>query len=233
MLDTSLGKAIDELSRPVDAIRHQAKTVTVGTSRKAETPKGVLFDTLEDLHFSLENIPAKDGIRLKRLQEAVSGISGYTLYEIRKLNEVGKPTPDTTITVKNKYGIAAGMHSRAEDTCILMGTKKTIVRTGDVYAGDGKWDNASIIIIPLIGTHRIVENLLLLHVNFNEGLPVEQKKEVLGDKFNDIKNLIDEYNITWDDSFLENLPMKFLLGEDVEVIAKEMKDSLVAGTDLS
>jgi glucosamine--fructose-6-phosphate aminotransferase (isomerizing) len=36
MLDITLGKAIDELARPVDAIRHQAKTVTVGTSRKVE-----------------------------------------------------------------------------------------------------------------------------------------------------------------------------------------------------
>jgi glucosamine--fructose-6-phosphate aminotransferase (isomerizing) len=39
-LDICLGHAIDELSRPVDAIRHQAKTVTVGTSRKEERPNG-------------------------------------------------------------------------------------------------------------------------------------------------------------------------------------------------
>ena len=232
MLDTFLGKAMEELSRPVDAIRHQAKTVTVGTSRKIEGPKGVLFETLEDLQFSVENIPAKDGIRLKRLQNAVSNINGYTLYQISGLDEDGKPSSTSTITVKNKSGVAASMHSRAEDTCVLMGTKKTIVRTGDVYAGDGKWDNASIIIIPLIGTLRSVENLLLLHVDFNEGLPVEQKKEVLGEKFNDINNLIDEYNIIWDDSFLENLPMKFLLGEDVEVIAKEIKDCMDTGTAL-
>jgi len=233
MLDICLGKAIDELSRPVDAIRHQAKTVTVGTSRKIEAPKGILFKTMEDLQFSIENIPAKDGIRLKRLQDAVSLINGYTLYGINGLDENGKPTPDSTITVKNKSGVAAGMHSRAEDTKVLMGTKKSIVRTGDVYAGNGKWDNASIIIIPLIGARRIVENLLLLHVDFNEDLQIEQKIEILGDKFNDIKNLINEYNVTWDDAFLGELSMKFLLGEDTEIIAKKITDSLEAGSNLS
>ncbi len=118
------------------------------------------------------------------------------------------------------------MVSRAETTGTLMGTKRTIVRTGKVYAGDGKADNASIVIIPLIGSGRIVENLLLMHVDFNEGLNADQKKDVLGVKFNDISNLINEYNIEWDDSFLEGLPVKFLLGEDVEVIAKQIKDSL-------
>ena len=36
-LNAALTKAIDELTRPVDAIKHQAKTVTVGISRSDET----------------------------------------------------------------------------------------------------------------------------------------------------------------------------------------------------
>jgi hypothetical protein len=34
------------MSRPVDAIKHQAKTVTVGTSRISERVEGMLFDAL-------------------------------------------------------------------------------------------------------------------------------------------------------------------------------------------
>ncbi|MBN2297470.1 MAG: SIS domain-containing protein, partial [Deltaproteobacteria bacterium] len=226
MLDASLGRAIEELSRPVDAIRHQAKTVTVGTSRKTEAPGGLVFETLDTLHFSVENIPAKDGLRLKKLQDAVLRINGYTLYEVRGLGENGKPVEGSTLKVVDKTGLSRTMHSRVEATGALMGTKKTIVRTGKVYAGDGKSDNASIVIIPLIGSGRIVENLLLMHVDFNDNLSVDQKKDVLGVKFNDINNLINEYNIDWNDSFLEGLSIKFLLGEDVEVIAKEIKDSL-------
>ena len=36
-LTAALTKAIEELTRPVDAIKHQAKTVTVGISRSDET----------------------------------------------------------------------------------------------------------------------------------------------------------------------------------------------------
>ena len=44
LLDITLGHAVDELSRPIDAIRHQAKTVTVGTSRKETPLKGIIFE---------------------------------------------------------------------------------------------------------------------------------------------------------------------------------------------
>ena len=36
-LTAALTKAIEELTRPIDAIKHQAKTVTVGISRSDET----------------------------------------------------------------------------------------------------------------------------------------------------------------------------------------------------
>lgn len=217
-LDMALGKAIEELSRPVDAIRHQAKTVTVGTSRRVEAPRGIIFDMLEDLSFTVENIPAKGGIVLKRLQDAVSRINGHTLYVVGNLDGEGNPTGQSTITVLGKKGVSEGIPSRFDRAGALMGTKKTIVRTGDVYAGEGKSDHASIIIIPLLNSRRIVEHLLLLHVDYNEEMGIEQKKEILGEKYGDIRNLIDEYNITWHDDYLRDLPVRLLLGEDVEVI---------------
>lgn len=217
-LDMTIGRAIDELSRPVDAIRHQAKTVTVGTSRRIEPPRGIIFKTLEELSFTIETIPARGGLTLKRLQEAITKINGYTLYSINDLDPDGKPNDDSTITVLKKKGVAERMSSRFASTGPLMGTKKTIVRTGDVYAGEGKSDHASIIIIPILNSLKIVENLLLLHVEYNEAMGIEQKKEILGEKYGDIKNLIDEYNITWDDEYLNSLPVKMLLGEDTEVI---------------
>ncbi len=217
-LDSALGRAIDELSRPVDAIRHQAKTVTVGTSRRMEAPRGVIFDTLQDLSFTVENIPAKGGIVLKRLQDAINRIDGYTLYAVGNLDEEGRPTEDSTIRTIGKHGVAAGMRSRFDETGALMGTKKTIVRTGNVYAGEGKSDHASIVIIPLLNPLRAVEHLLLLHVDYREDLGVERIKEILAEKYNDLRNLVDEYNLAWDDAYLERLPLRLLLGEDVETI---------------
>jgi len=223
MLDITLGKAIDELSRPVDAIRHQAKTVTVGTSRKVEALKGVLFDPMTELGLGLDNLMAKDVLTLKRLQRAVSGIKGYTLYRIRNLDEEGRPNDFSTIAIVKKGGIAQTMRSRASQESPLMGTKRTIVRTGEIYAGGGKSDDASIVIIPLLGESRTIENLLLLHVDFQENLSAEQKREVLGEKYGDIKNLMNEQNLYWSDDYLARLPIKFLLGEAVEVIVDAIK----------
>jgi glucosamine--fructose-6-phosphate aminotransferase (isomerizing) len=63
-------------------------------------------------------------------------------------------------------------------------------------------------------------------VEFNESLSVKGKKEVLGYKFNDILNLVNEYNLPWDDRYLENISAGVLLGETVEVIAGQIRKSL-------
>ncbi|MFY9398284.1 MAG: SIS domain-containing protein [Desulfomonilia bacterium] len=217
-LDTALGRAVEELSRPVDAIRHQAKTVTVGTSRRVEAPRGLIFDLLEELSFTVENIPAKGGIAIKRIQEGISAIDGYTLYRVAGLDEEGRPTDASTLRVLRKEGAARGIPSRFEREGTLMGTKKTIVRSGEVYAGEGRSDHAPIVIVPLINSGRAVEHLLLLHVRFLEDIGVERKKEILGEKYGDIRNLIDEYNLAWDDKYLGSLPLSLLLGEDLERI---------------
>ncbi|MGC9325297.1 MAG: SIS domain-containing protein, partial [Desulfomonilia bacterium] len=226
MLDISLGCAIDELSRPIDAIRHQAKTVTVGTSRKVEAPSGILFELIEDLGFTPENVSAKNVLTLKRLQAAVERIHGSTLYEVRGLDDTGKPTDASTVKIVKRKGVALQMRSRVEKTGPLMGTKRTITRNGEVYAGIGRSDNASIVIIPILNENRIIHHLLLAHIEFNEILDVDGKKLVLGEKFNDIKNLINEYNISWNDSYLSSLSARFLLSEDVDVIAGVIKKLL-------
>ena len=225
LLDISLGRAIDELSRPIDAIRHQAKTVTVGTSRKEEPLRGILFDFLNELGFTTKNLFVKDILVTKRIQKAISGVKGYTLYDINNLGVEGKPQDTSTIIINRKGGVSRQMKSRAETSCTLMGTKKTIVRTGEIYVGLGKSDGASIVIIPLLKERAIVGSLLLIHVDFNESLSVNEKKDILGDRYYDIRNLIDEYNLTWDDSYLERIPMGVLFGEAPEVIAGKMKIS--------
>jgi len=217
-LDACLARAIDELARPVDAIRHQAKTVTVGTSRKVEAPQGAIFDLIEEMAFTVANIPAKDGLVLKRLQDAISSIRGSTLYAVKGLDAQGQPGEQTTIRVLKKTGIAGEMKSRFDRTGPLKGTKNTIVRTGDVYAGQGKSDSAPIIIVPLLSASRAVEHLLLLHVEYLAEIDIDHKKEILGEKYTDIRNLIDEYNFVWDERYIAELPIAVLIGEDVETI---------------
>ncbi|MDP2725103.1 MAG: hypothetical protein Q8O44_02400, partial [Syntrophales bacterium] len=206
LLDITMGTAIDELSRPIDAIRHQAKTVTVGTSRKEPPLHGIIFDLLKELEFSTKAMNTKNILSLTALQPAIEEIRGYTLYDVGKLDREGNPTDMSTLSVSKRGGISLSMKSRVEASGALMGTKRTIVSTRHIYVGCGKSDRASIVIMPLL-EDKAARNLLLIHVAFNESLTLSKKKEVLGYRYNDIRNLINEYNLPWDDRRLENIPL--------------------------
>jgi len=223
LLDLTLGKAIDELTRPIDAIRHQAKTVTVGTSRKEREPGGIIFDLLKTLKFSMKSLTYREILTVNRIQPAIAVVKGYTIYDISYLDEQGNPAEDTIIAVRAKGGVALGMKSRAEHPMALMGVKRTIVSTGHVYIGKGKADGAPIVILPLRTSGEYVTNLLLLHVEYNELLPVSKKKEVLGYRYNDIRNLVNEYNMAWDDNYLENVRVCDLFSEPLEFLAGRIR----------
>jgi len=222
LLDISLGQAIDELTRPIDAIRHQAKTVTVGTSRKEPPLKGIIFALLKELGFTAKDLSTKNILALTTLQPAIAEVRGFTLYGIDNLDGEGNPSDASTITIQTRGGISREMKSRVEASGILMGTKKTIVSTGHIYVGYGKADRASVVIIPLLG-ELLVKSLLLLHVTFNEALTLKEKRDVLGYKFSDIRNLVNEYNLPWNDRYLENLSLALLLGEPVELIGERIR----------
>jgi len=225
-LDVSLGNAIDELSRPVDAIRHQAKTVTVGTSRKEQPLYGILFELLKELSFSDRALTSKNILGISRLQPAVAEIRGYTLYSISDLDAEGNPTEETTISIAGRGGVSLQMPSRVEKSGRLMGTKKTIVNTGHLYIGRGKSDGAPIVVIPLKKEGNAISHLLLIHVAFEERLSLRDRIAVMGVRFNDLKNLINEYNLPWTDQYVEQIPLEVLLGEPVEVIAGQIRQSL-------
>ena len=229
LLDITLGHAVDELSRPIDAIRHQAKTVTVGTSRKEAPLGGLLFDLLLELAFSTRSLLSMNVLALSRMQKALIAVNGYTLYAVNHLDAEGKPGDDATIEIRKRSGVSLGMHSRVEKSGLLMGTKKGIVSSGRIYVGQGKSDGASVVIIPLLGEGEQVRHLLLIHVTFNEALSVQERKDLLGERINDIRDLIQELNLAWDDRCLGDIPLGVLLGEPVEMIAGQIRR---AGTDL-
>ncbi len=223
LLDITLGMAIDELTRPIDAIRHQAKTVTVGTSRKEKEIKGIIFDLLENLKFSVNNLTYRNILAINRIQQAIEAIRGYVVYNISGLDKQGNPSDDSTIVIQKKDGTAAQMKSRADQPTELMGTKRTIVSTGHIYIGKGKSDGASILVLPLLGENNFVNNLLLIHINYNERLALSEKRNVLGYRYNDIRNLINEYNLPWQDEYLESISLESLFSEPVEAIAGQIQ----------
>ena len=224
LLDAALMTAIEELTRPIDAIRHQAKTVTVGTSRKEKELKGIIFELLETLNFSVINLTYREILTINRIQPAVASVRGYTVYDISGLDEKGNPAENSMIVIRAKGGIAANMTSRANNPTTLMGTKRTIASSGHTYVGRGKSDSMPIIVIPLLGDNNIVSYLLLIHINYNEKLQLSDKTNVLGYRYHDIRNLVNEFNIPWRDEYLESFSLEELFSESVETIAGQIKN---------
>ncbi|MBC2717117.1 MAG: SIS domain-containing protein [Desulfobacteraceae bacterium] len=222
----SLGDAINCLARPVDAIKHQAKTVTVGTSRIEEKAEGLLFDFLKSKSFSLAQLTISNIMVIKNLQNIITQIKGSSLYRISGINLLGEPTEDTFIELIEKTGSSSAMISRAEQDKRLKGTKKIIVRRGNVYIGKGRKDNRSILVIPLISNNpsqpNTIEFLMLLDIGFNPDVSLAPKVKALGGKHEHIKNLVQENNIVWEDKFLELVDMADLFGKSAEKVAESI-----------
>jgi glucosamine--fructose-6-phosphate aminotransferase (isomerizing) len=163
-------------------------------------------------------------IVLKNLQNVIEQIEGSTLYRIDGLSVLGEPSEETTIVVINKRGDIADVPSRVETDSRLKGTKRIIVRQGNVYIGKGRKDERSIMIIPVLttsdtGPNRI-EYLLLLHVSFRQKITLDKRIKALGGKYEHIKNIVQENSIAWQDSFLDLIEIEELFGRSAEKIAE-------------
>ncbi|MGM0452570.1 MAG: SIS domain-containing protein [Thermodesulfobacteriota bacterium] len=230
MLFESLGESINAMARPVDAIKHQAKTVTVGTSRIEEKAEGLLFDLLAAKGFGIETLTLSNVMVLRNLQKIIAEIRGSTLYRISGVNLLGEPTDDTTIRVIEKQGSSAAMASRSETEQPLKGSKKIIVRQGNVYIGKGRKDARSLLIIPIISSDpsrpNMVEYLLLLEIAFLTDIALATKVKALGGKHEHIKNIVQENNIVWQDQYLEGVAMEELFGRSAEKIAETIVEKV-------
>lgn len=226
-----LGESINGMARPVDAIKHQAKTVTVGTSRISEKLEGIVFDALAQYDISIAQLINRNILVLKNLQHIIGEVKGAILYKIDDLNSLGEPTDTTTIKILRKDGILSALTSRVESDHQLKGTKRTVVQQGNVYIAKGRKDSRSILIIPAISndpdTPNRIEHLLLLNIGFRGQVPLPLQIKALGGKYEHIKNIVQENSIAWEDTLLEQVPMEELFGVSAEKIG-EMIVSKVA-----
>ncbi|MEE9537548.1 MAG: SIS domain-containing protein [Desulfobacterales bacterium] len=219
-----LGDAINCLARPVDAIKHQAKTVTVGTSRISERIEGILFDVLATEKFGISQLTANNIIVLKNFQDIVSEVTGSVLYRIEGLDLLGEPVADTTIHMITKRGVVKKIPSRVETDTTLKGTKRIIVRQGNVHVGKGRKDERSIVVIPILSSSpaspNIIEYLVLLHVKFKEDISLSTRIKALGGKYEHIKNIVQENSVAWDDQLLERIQIEEMFGRSAEKVAE-------------
>jgi len=226
MLLECLGDAINGMARPVDAIKHQAKTVTVGTSRISERLEGLLFDAVASHGINVSRITSQNIVVLKNVQDIIARVRGTTLYRISNLDLLGEPTDDTTIEVVQKTGELLGVASRVDRASKLQGTKRIIAREGNVYIGRGLKDGRSILIIPVIPASSsapgMVEHMLLLYIAFKDDVARSAKKKALGGKYERIKNIVQESSVEWEDGFLDRVATPELFGSSAEKLAESI-----------
>lgn len=232
MLDTffeNMGTAANILARPVDAIKHQAKTVTVGTSRVREKFEGIIFDALNINTIKISQITHKNVLVIKNLQEIISSVVGGFLYQISGLSVLGEVTNSTKINLVNKTGQLVDENSRVEKDPRLKGTKNIIVREGNIYIGKGRKDGKNILVIPVISenpsTPNIIEYILSLNIVFKASREVTLLKKIkaLGGKYNRLKDwILEGSDIQWDDRYLNLVGVETLFGETAETAVEKI-----------
>ncbi len=216
----ALSTAIDELTRPIDAIKHQAKTVTVGISRSEDALFGV---PLVAATLGAGAAPDTLGYRALRtlaaLDQAVEEVLGYTRYRI------DASVTEPTATVLDQGGVALGLRSRTQRDPRLLGSKHRAAEEREVTVVRGASDGRTVILVPESKGLQVT-GMTLLHVRFHERLPAETMAAVLGGyrtRFNALFDAVTETEPVFDRSRLGHEPVADLLTEPVYQLARRWR----------
>ena len=203
-LVAALTKAIEELTRPVDTIKHQAKTVTVGISRSDE---GVIDRPL--VQAVLAAGAGRDVLTyrtmkvLADLDPAVAEVTGYTRYGI----------DGRSISIVDRGGISRDLPSRVERNTELRGTKHRVASEREVLVAEGRNDGRTLIFVPETKAGETT-GITLLHVAFHDRLPAAVMRGVLQGydrRYDRLVDWVSETEGQFDESILAEVPVAELL----------------------
>ncbi len=155
-----LTAGIEELTRPVDAIKHQAKTVTVGISRSDESLLQVpLVAAVLEAGSARDRLTYSTLRSLGELDPAVAEVLGATRYAV----EHGEDLDRATLVVVDRSGVSLGLASRVDRDPRLRGTKALVAREQELMVAQGRSDGRLVIIVPET-KDGVTTGLQLLHV---------------------------------------------------------------------
>jgi glucosamine--fructose-6-phosphate aminotransferase (isomerizing) len=213
----ALTVAIDELTRPVDAIKHQAKTVTVGITRSEDAllRVGLIQETLA-AGASQDRLSYRVLRALSELDPAVASVNGFTRYRIE-----GGVSAGATIHVVDKGGVALDIASRTDRNPALRGTKHRAAEEREVTVARGRSDGRTVILVPETKDGEMT-GMTLLHVGFRRTLPAPLAHQVLAgyrNRYAALADAVTETEPAFDDDRLSTVPFVDLLTEPVYVLA--------------
>ena len=209
-LTASLTAAIEELTRPVDAIKHQAKTVTVGISRSDESLLEVPLVAAAIAAGSPRDRLTYATLRsLGDLDPAVVEVTGYTRYRV----EHGDDLARATVTVVDRGGVSTGLASRADRDPRLRGTKALVARERELMVARGRSDGRLVVILPE-SKDGVTTGLQLLHVTIADRLPAATVRSVMRGyrrRYQALHDAVTETEEVFRDDLLADEPVADLL----------------------
>ena len=208
----ALTEAIEELTRPVDAIRHQAKTVTVGISRSEEALLRIpLTEAVQAAGADGERLSYDTLSSLAGLDRAVARVTGHIRYAI----------DGERIEIADRAGVAAALESRVGRDATLRGTKRQVSRERRVLLTRGLRDGRLILLVPEIKGGDTV-GMVLLHVELHERLPAAVAVDLLRryrDRYSRLRYAVTETEVSFDDALLAEVPTEDLLVGELSAVA--------------
>jgi glutamine---fructose-6-phosphate transaminase (isomerizing) len=207
-LVAALTRAIEELTRPIDTIKHQAKTVTVGISRSDE---GIidrpLVQTVLGAGAGRDVLSYRTLKVLADLDPAVADVRGYTRYRI----------DGDTISIIDRGGISRDLPSRVEYGAELRGTKHRVASEQEVLVAIGRSDGRTLAFVPEVKGGETT-GITLLHLAFHDRLPADVMRGVLQGydrRYDRLVDWVTETEGSFDDSLLGELSVADLLIEPI------------------
>ncbi len=217
-LTGGLTQAIEELTRPVDAIKHQAKTVTVGISRSDETLLHVpLVREVLDSGAPRDRLSYETLRTIADLDPVVEEVLGYTRYAVE--GDVEDET--ATVVVVDQGGIARGLPSRTTRSPELRGTKNRVATERRVLVAKGRSDDRPIVIVPEVKDKQAT-GLTLLHLRFApDPAPSAVRGALQGyrNRFSALRDAVTETEPTFREDLLGEIPVLDLLADSIYELA--------------
>ena len=212
----ALTDGIEALTRPIDAIRHQAKTVTVGITRTDEAVASSPLVAEVLAAGATRNTLSYDTLReLTSLAQIVAAVLGHTRYLVQA----------DTLSIASRSGISEKIKSQVDTNTALLGIKHQVVAEQRVFLTTGLRDDRTIILVPEVLAANAVA-ITLLHVKLHEHLPSEVVVAALKgyrNRYEELWGAVTETEQSFDASQLERMLVRDLFTEPIVTLAQRWR----------
>lgn len=226
----TLNQIINNTRRTIDSIRHQAKTITVGTSRPEKILASLWLNAFDELSMSLDQLMNNDIDLVRVISPILSCVEGGMLFESPAGKKLKTNSGDVTkIQISKRFGCSVGIPSTYDKPSVIRGIKRRAVRLGRAFLSPGRKQQENLLIIPLLdNVDYAINKIALFHLGFVEQTSNKRKLDILKGlgKHSDFIEMLEETrNTARKDEILEAISPRDLVYKSIQEIIKELNNS--------